>query len=252
MELVVERLVRALRRISLERWPSLSGQEGRLFDKWSPASWSPASFVWLTGDAVGFDLPGFYPKRMDLGGACGQMDVQRETRQTLFAASGALRASARRARGDEVGARAGDQSSSCRKPARLGERVFREIVLVRPLPGDARIEFVVRCRLGLRVDFALPGIDHFAQRRPPAGVRGGGDVGSPRYETISRTAHASVMEAMMRISPPQRGQTAERPHGCAREQQRPGVARCALRDVRVLPLPAARPAARCRTTLLRR
>jgi hypothetical protein len=31
-------------------------------------------------------------------------------------------------------------------------------------------------------------------------------VGSPKRERISRTAQASVMKAMIRISPPQRGQ----------------------------------------------
>jgi hypothetical protein len=34
----------------------------------------------------------------------------------------------------------------------------------------------------------------------------GGDVGSPRYARISRTADASVMKAMMRISAPHFGQ----------------------------------------------
>jgi hypothetical protein len=33
------------------------------------------------------------------------------------------------------------------------------------LPGDALIEFEVRCRLGLRVELALPGISHLPQRR---------------------------------------------------------------------------------------
>jgi hypothetical protein len=48
-------------------------------------------------------------------------------------------------------------------------------------------------------------ISHSGGRR--AGAIGGGDVGSPKCERISRTAQASVMKAMIRISPPQRGQT---------------------------------------------
>jgi hypothetical protein len=41
------------------------------------------------------------------------------------------------------------------------------IVFVRPLPGDALIEWVVRCRLSLRVELALLGIGHLPQRRAP-------------------------------------------------------------------------------------
>jgi hypothetical protein len=39
------------------------------------------------------------------------------------------------------------------------------IVFVLPLPGHALIEFVVRRRLSLRVELALPGIGHFPQQR---------------------------------------------------------------------------------------
>ena len=39
------------------------------------------------------------------------------------------------------------------------------IVLARPLPGDAPIEVVVRCRLSLWVEFALLGIGHLPQQR---------------------------------------------------------------------------------------
>ena len=38
------------------------------------------------------------------------------------------------------------------------------IVFVRPLPGDALIEFVVRCRLSWRVELALVSIGDLPQR----------------------------------------------------------------------------------------
>ena len=41
------------------------------------------------------------------------------------------------------------------------------IVFVRPLPGDALIEWVVRCRLSWRVELALLGISDLPQRRAP-------------------------------------------------------------------------------------
>jgi hypothetical protein len=44
------------------------------------------------------------------------------------------------------------------------------------------------------------------KRGPRAGIRGGGDVASPRCARIWRTAGASVMKAMMRISVPHRDQ----------------------------------------------
>ena len=37
--------------------------------------------------------------------------------------------------------------------------------LVGHLPGEALIEFEVRCRLGLRVELTLPGISHLPRRR---------------------------------------------------------------------------------------
>ena len=41
----------------------------------------------------------------------------------------------------------------------------RERILVKlSLPRDALIEFVIRCRLGLGVEAALPGIRHLPQR----------------------------------------------------------------------------------------
>ena len=61
----------------LERWPRLFGQK-TFFDKWNLASCGR-----LTGDAVGFDLPGFYTKRIELGGACGRRDARWESRQTF-------------------------------------------------------------------------------------------------------------------------------------------------------------------------
>ena len=60
-----------------ERWPRLFGQK-TFFDKWNLASCGR-----LTGDAVGFDLPGFYTKRIELGGACGRRDARWESRQTF-------------------------------------------------------------------------------------------------------------------------------------------------------------------------
>lgn len=41
----------------------------------------------------------------------------------------------------------------------------RALVLSGRLPRDALIELVIRCRLGLRVELALPGISHLPQRR---------------------------------------------------------------------------------------
>ncbi len=60
-----------------ESWPRLFGQK-TFFDKWNLASCGR-----LTGDAVGFDLPGFYTKRIELGGACGRRDARWESRQTF-------------------------------------------------------------------------------------------------------------------------------------------------------------------------
>jgi hypothetical protein len=41
------------------------------------------------------------------------------------------------------------------------------IVFVRPFPGDALIEWVVRCRLSGRAELALLGIGDLPQRRAP-------------------------------------------------------------------------------------
>ena len=41
-----------------------------------------------------------------------------------------------------------------------GDRILVKLFL----PRDALIEFEVRCRLGLRVELALPGISHLPQR----------------------------------------------------------------------------------------
>jgi len=49
-----------------------------LLDKWSPAGCGR-----LTGIAVGFDFPGFYTKRIELGGAGGRRDAWWKGRQTF-------------------------------------------------------------------------------------------------------------------------------------------------------------------------
>ena len=75
----------------------------------------------------------------------------------------------------------------------------RDRILVKLfLPREALIELVVQCRLGLRVELALPGISHLPHRRARAGAMRGGDVGASRWVRISRTLGASVMKAMMR------------------------------------------------------
>ncbi len=73
----VSRQRRSIREQGWERWPRLFGQKMLL------GRWSPASCGRLTGVAVGFDLPGFYTKRIELGGACGRRDVRWESRQTF-------------------------------------------------------------------------------------------------------------------------------------------------------------------------
>lgn len=65
---------------------------------------------------------------------------------------------------------------------------------------------------------------------PRAGAMRGGEVDSPRCARISRTVTASVMKAIIRGSPPHLGQRRGENFMDAREQQRPGVARCPAMD----------------------
>ena len=55
---------------------------------------------------------------------------------------------------------------------------------------------------------------------PRAGAIRGGAVGSPRWPRISQIVDASVMKAMMRISPPQWGHSSGKTLVDAGEQQR--------------------------------
>ena len=59
------------------RWRRLFGQ------KICFAKWSPAGCGQVTGVPRGFDFRGFYPNRIELGGACGRRDARWESRQTF-------------------------------------------------------------------------------------------------------------------------------------------------------------------------
>ena len=72
--------------------------------------------------------------------------------------------------------------------------------LVWHLPGEALIEFEVRCRLGLRSNSPCPASAISHSGGPRAGAMRGGDVASPSCARIWRTAGASVMKAMMRTA----------------------------------------------------
>ena len=69
---------------------------------------------------------------------------------------------------DEVtvcGHKTGRNWPGLRPQARVSPDERWRLVLLWHLPGDALIEFVVRCRLGLWVVLVLPGIRHLPQRR---------------------------------------------------------------------------------------
>ena len=81
------------------------------------------------------------------------------------------------------------------------------------LPRDARIELVGGRGWCLRIDGPRPprlarlAAWHLPQRRPLAGLIVGGAVGSAKWPRILRITTASVMKAMILISPPHFGHT---------------------------------------------
>ncbi len=134
-----------------ERWPRLFGQE-MLLDKWSPAGCGR-----LTGVAVGFDFPGFYTKRIELGGACGRRDARWESRQT-FPRQAARCAIAHRPQIHGV-------PSSCLTPP-VGFVLPRQRSRSRPvfcLPGTMRsalvVEVQIRSQVGFRIGNAVVGLE---------------------------------------------------------------------------------------------
>jgi len=77
----------------------------------------------------------------------------------------------------------------------------------RHLAGNALVEFVLRQWLGLRFVLAHVGAFLSQSGGARAFIKRGGEVASPRWLRIWRAAPASVMKAMIRISPTQGGQT---------------------------------------------
>jgi hypothetical protein len=85
----------------------------------------------------------------------------------------------------------------------VGPSCFR--ILLSRLPGDALIEFVVGRRLGLGVELVPPGVLHLPQGRATGRHQARRRCRLAQMGKMSRTVTASVMKAIIRISPPHLG-----------------------------------------------